>query len=356
MKKVYLLCALSIACLFSCSEDKEEIPTPPVVNPTPEPEPEPDPIVWRDYIPYSLELVKDSVWPDGKGETFVVLNTKVWASLLKDNFWLENGIYPGMVVDVNPDHILPIQPVLDVEYNPITILSLPYTGEVVTTDHPVEAICTDFKEKVLASTDQINSFAAFSSEYHSAKELYMLHAYEGLRLDSIMNGTNYTHHEMEEKNGVLYTYIYNALSIHLDMPLYNGLLKEDPADYTSLSFIHSINYGVRGCMTIESDSACASIKSVVNKVKSGDTLTEEENSLIKNSHIRTALFHSGPGGYFSDEVGDNLESAIAMIREYFHPVAIEQWVGILDISFSDYYKHGVGDVPVRIDAPVSSKE
>ena len=134
------------------------------------------------------------------------------------------------------------------------------------------------------------------------------------------------------------------------------ILKEDPENCTSLSYIRSVGYGVRGCMTIESDSACTSIKSVVNKVKSGEVLTEAENTLIENSHVRTALFHAGGGGYFAEEIGPTLDGAKDLIAEYFNPVNINQWVGILDISFANYYDHSVADVAVRIDAPVSSRE
>lgn len=355
MKKIYLLCALSLACCFACTKDNEEIPEPPVITPTPEPEPDPEPIIWRSYIPSYVELLKDSVWPDGKGETFIVKKTTVFAGLLKDNFRLEDGIYPGMVVDVNPDSIPATRPVLDVKYNPITFASWPYVG-AVTTDRPNETMCTDMKEMVLASTGQVNSFSASSLDYHSAKELYMLYAHEGLRLDSIMNGADYSRREMKEKNGVLYSFEYTVFSIDMDLPLLGGLLQEDPENYTSLSYIRSVSYGVRGCMTIESDSACASIKSVVNKIKSGEILTEAENTLIKSSHVRTALFHAGGGGYFAEETGPTLDGAKALITEYFNPLNINQWVGILDISFADYHDHSVADVVVRIDAPVSSRE
>lgn len=97
MKKVYLLSAFLLACCLSCSKDDGLDPEPPVV--VPEPEPDPEPIVWKNYISY-LDIVKDSVWADGKGETFLVKNSSFSAYVIKDSYRLKDGIYPGLVVDV----------------------------------------------------------------------------------------------------------------------------------------------------------------------------------------------------------------------------------------------------------------
>lgn len=354
MKKVYLLLALSLACCFSCSKDDGLEPEPPVV--VPEPEPDPEPIVWKNYLS-GVDLVKDSVWADGKGETFIVENTSFSAFALRDHYWLKNGIYPGLVIDVDPDRTPIMKPVSDVEYNPVTFSSWPFVG-AVTTEHPVESMCTEMKEKVLAASDQINSFSTASGQdYHSAKELYMLFASKGMRMDSLINGREYPNREMKEKNGVLYSFEYTAFTIVMDLPQSGQLLKKDPESYTSLKYIKSISYGVIGCMTIESDSTCASIKAVVNRVKDGKELTEAENTLIRNLHVRTAIFNAGGGGgRFAEEVGPVLGATQAMIREYFNPGDLKACVGMLDVYFSDYNTHGVGDGMLRIDAPVSSKE
>lgn len=356
MKKVYLLSAFLLACCLSCSKDDGLDPEPPVVVPEPEPDPDPEPIVWKNYISY-LDIVKDSVWADGKGETFLVKNSSFSAYVIKDSYRLKDGIYPGLVVDVNPDRIPTLKPVPDVEYNPITFGSWPFVG-AVTTEHPAESMCTEMKEKVLASSGQINSFSSSSGrDYHSAKELYMLFAAEGIRMDSIMNGRKYSTQEMKEKHGVLYNFKYTAFTIDMDLPQNGQLLKKDPEDYTSLKYVNSISYGVIGCMTIESDSTCSSIKALVNKVKDGEELTEAEKTLVRNLHVRTALFNAGGGnGTFSDEIGPVLQATQGMIREFFHPGDLRPHIGMLDIHFANYNDHGVDDVILRIDAPVSSKE
>ena len=185
----------------------------------------------------------------------------------------------------------------------------------------------------------------------------MLFAAEGIRMDSIMNGRKYSTLEMKEKHGVLYNFKYTAFTIDMDLPQNGQLLKKDPEDYTSLKYVNSISYGVIGCMTIESDSTCSSIKALVNKVKDGEELTEAEKTLVRNLHVRTALFNAGGGnGTFSDEIGPVLQATQGMIREFFHPGDLRPHIGMLDIHFANYNDHGVDDVILRIDAPVSSKE
>lgn len=354
MRRVYLLVVWVLACCLSCTEENRDLPEPVPEPPVVKPEPDPDPIIWKNYIPASMELIKDSVWPDGKGETFVVQNHTFSGYMLNDLFVLKDGIYPGMVVDVDLNRTPMLKPITGVEYNPITYSTWPFVG-AVTTSQPTEQICREMRDKVLAVLGDISSFSASSSSYHSAKELYMLRAYEGIRLDSILNGRAYPIREMKKKNGLLYSFIYTAFSIIMDYPV-GKLLKEDPASYTSLRYISSVSYGVRGYLTIESDSTQASVKSVVEKLKRGEGLTKGEETLLKDSDVRSVLISSGKGGRYQEELGPTLEGAKSIIVQYFAPGSLNMLVDILDVQFVDYQTHGVADVPIRIDAPVSSRE
>lgn len=352
MKKVLWSLLIPLAVSLSCSEDKEVMPDPDPVPPVEKPEP----VIWKNYV--RGELLKDSVWPDGKGQTFVVAGMSSSAYVLRDAYSnLPNGIHPGMVLRVNANGIPAMQVVDGLKYNPF-VYSCFAGGKayVEETANPSESLCLEMRDKILAKEIPMNNFQYASGQaYRSAKELYMMYASDGLRVDSLLNGTRYQNREMKKKNGVVYYYQYTAFEQSMDLP--SDLLKEEaPADSASLVYISSLTFGIRGFLTIESDSSAASIKSTVEKLKNKEALTKAEIRLLDKADIRTVLVSSGRGGDRTEALNVGAEMAAFLISGYFTISIDKLSVGILDFRCASYLNHGMEPSLIRIDAPVADWE
>lgn len=354
MKKgVWPLLFVLFAVSLSCTEDKE-IPDPDPVPPVEELKPEP--IIWKNYL--RGDMLKDSVWPDGKGQTFVVGETSASAYLLRDYYSnLPNGIHPGMVLRVNANAVPAMQVVEGLTYNPF-VYSCFAIGKayVEETANPSESLCLEMRDKILASGTSLNTFRYSSGEaYRSAKELYMMYASEGLRVDSLLNGARFQSREMKKKNGVVYYFQYTAFEQVMDFP--SDLLKEEaPADSASLVYISSLTFGARGFLTVESDSSATSIKSVVEKIKNKEVLTKAEITLLDKADIRMALVSSGKGGHKKEALNAGAEMAAILIPEYFTISIDQSSVGILDFRCASYLDHSIEPSLIRIEAPAADWE
>lgn len=227
--------------------------------------------------------------PDNKERIYDLKYSQLYINpLLKDKVFL------GAMIDSKMKSNGDVTVFSDYKLYPITVISTTAYQIGDSTFIPSIAAQEEYAQRVIDSKPkQIESFSSSSTEFHSYRQLHLIGMGNiGIKLDEVMNGESYQEKEMGKKNGLIFSYYLSVFSIIMDLPengrVTEDILKAEDFPNQSLAYIDKISYGRMGMLIVESDNEIPLMRSIVNRIKSGETLTEEEKIIaneIKACHV-----------------------------------------------------------------------
>lgn len=156
---------------------------------------------------------------------------------------------------------------------------------------------TTYAREIIATHPQQNvAFIADNGtvEFYTYKQLHATGmANLGVKLDEIVSGSSYKTKEMEKKYGIIYSFIRKLFTMDMDLPdngkhIRDELKESDKAQ--DVSYVSSISYGKVGLLIVETDTYYEEVRSAINSVLSGESLSAEESALIEASNITYIYF------------------------------------------------------------------
>ncbi|GAB6007879.1 BACON domain-containing protein [Dysgonomonas reticulitermitis] len=211
---------------------------------------------------------------------------------------IKNKIYLGNLLSYNAGSVTNIPEFTGYTFNPITIST--------------SAIASGIKSKTyVPSLNEQNAYAqeiinkkptqnlSFISdngtiEFYTYRRLYTLGiANMGVKLDEVVSGSSYKTEKMTKKYGLIFSFKQTCFS--LDMDILSQLIKEELKEVDKnkgVAYVSSVYYGRVGLLIVESDTYFGDVKSAINKVISGQSLSAEESRLIDTSDISYVYFNN----------------------------------------------------------------
>ena len=238
-------------------------------------------IVWSDYLPSSLLLMHDSLWPDQKGHSLFVQSEKLF--VIPNN---EVNIYIGAIIDSNLKQFPNVKVVDNVDCNSISLSFSTnkkcYHYSQIPSKENMNLIIKDYQRE--NDSQQIVSFNYDNGfRYNSYKELFLQFSYLGIHLDSILTGERYDKISMSKKNGIAIVLERELFSLDMDIPSTPLNFAEENKD--EHVYISSIMFGDLKIMLIEADLSLSEMNTFIGSIKNKNNLTVKEQNVIKDWNI-----------------------------------------------------------------------
>lgn len=280
-KGFIFITACVISTLLNCSNGiDDEDHKKPIIPPDTIEIPPKEPIIWKDYIKNKLELLKDSTWPDGKGETYWALGNFLFVPTQK--IFLGELIHPQISIGELVKR-LPVE----LSYNKISCSLGIFVDKNAAYDINAGISQTDSIFNLLKAVLPETKATDLSKResYSSRKEVFLKHAYLGLNLDSILFGKRYWQEEISSKYGYIVENINPITALYMDyMP---NLLTKDLDDEIIKNYqpaiIQSISWGYFKIIAIESDYP--KIDELIRKTLQNKSLNVDEINILEKSLI-----------------------------------------------------------------------
>ncbi|MFV0537658.1 MAG: BACON domain-containing protein [Dysgonomonas sp.] len=211
---------------------------------------------------------------------------------------IKSKIYLGNLLSYNAGSVTNIPEFTGYTFNPITISTSAITSNIMSKTYvPSLTEQNAYAQEIInKKPSQGLSFVSDNGtiEFYTYSRLYAIGiANMGIKLDEVVSGFSYLAAEMTKKYGLIFSFKQTCFSLDMDIP--SELTKEElkEADKNKgVAYVSSVYYGRVGLLIVESDTYFGDVKSAINKVMSGQSLSVEEKRLIDTSDISYVYFNN----------------------------------------------------------------
>lgn len=236
-----------------------------------------DPLAWNPFAVNKLTLAEYDLAEDGVTRTYRISGTQIFVS---SSF--AKQVFPGNLIDRHTDN----RELTDYRdrytFNPIHIAAFPNSKIYETESLPSYEAAHEMAKQIVAELSVQNLVFNYIGpiRYNSYRHLHLLgRGNLGLNLDEMISGSPYTRKEMEKRTGMIYSGCQSLFDIVMDYP--EKLIQETIGgdELRDLSYINSVSYGKAYLLVIESDDDFTAVNSVVNQIRRGSNLNDEDRKV-----------------------------------------------------------------------------
>lgn len=236
-----------------------------------------DPLAWNPFAVNKLSLAEYDLSEDGVTRSYRISGTQLFVS---PSF--AKQVFPGNLIDRHTDN----RELTDYRdrytFNPIHIAAFSNRKAYETESLPSYEAAREMAKQIIAEQPVQNLVFNYIGpiRYNSYRHLHLLgRGNLGLSLDELISGSPYTRKEMEKRTGMIYSGCQSLFKIVMDYP--EKLIRETIGgeELRELSYINSVSYGKAYLLVIESDDDFTAVKSVVNQIRRGWNLNDEDRKV-----------------------------------------------------------------------------
>lgn len=222
-------------------------------------------------------------------------NYEMKAKNLFVNPSIKDKIYLGNLVSHNAGSNIDIPEFTGYTFNPVDVSTSAAVRDVTTTFVPSQTAQTDFVRHIIdQNPSQQISFTIDKSgfEFYTYRLLHTVGMINlGIKLDELVSGYSYTQQEMTKKYGMILSFKQVLFSVDMDFPSQLILEELSESDLAKgVSYVSTVHYGRVGLLVVESDTDSRDVKTAINKVIGGESLTAAESNLIESADISHVYF------------------------------------------------------------------
>ncbi|MFT4222718.1 BACON domain-containing protein [Dysgonomonas sp.] len=211
---------------------------------------------------------------------------------------IKNKVYLGSLLSYNAGSVTNIPEFTGYTFNPITISTSAIANGIRSKTYvPSLSEQNAYAQEIINKKPAQNlSFVSDNGtiEFYTYRRLFTLGiANMGVKLDEVVSGSSYETERMTKKYGLIFSFKQTCFSLDMDIP--GELIKEElkEADKNKgVAYVSTVYYGRLGLLIVESDTYFGNVKSAINKVISGQSLSAEESRLIDVSDISYVYFNN----------------------------------------------------------------
>lgn len=259
-----------------------------------------DPLAWNPFAVNNLSLAEYDLSEDGVTRSYRISGTQLFAS-----HSFAKQVFPGNLIDRHTDNRELTDYRDKYRFNPIHIAAYSNRKLYETASSPSYEAANELAKQIIAEQPVQNFEYNYIGpiRYNSYRHLHLLgRGNLGLNLDEMITGRSYSEKEMEKRTGMIYSGCQSLFDIVMDYP--EKLIQETIGgeELGALSYINSVSYGKAYLLLIESDDDFTAVKSVVNSIRRGWDLDDDERKVRDALDVRYIYFdqsgaHATRGDY-----------------------------------------------------------